>query len=69
VSTNQLLQEIFVNQPELLMLRILLKIFKVKGCKLSVYDSFFGGSGRVTTCSVTHPASCSVGTGGQAAGM
>ena len=68
VSTNQLLQEIFVSQPELLMLSILLKIFKGKGCKLSVYDSFFGGSGRVTTCSGTHPASCSVGTGGQAAG-
>jgi hypothetical protein len=49
VSTDQLLQEMFVSQPELLTLRIILKRFKVKGYKLSVYDSFFGGSGRVTT--------------------
>jgi len=75
VSTDQLLQEIFASQPELLMLRILLKKIKVKGYKLSVYDSFFGGSGRVTTDirsvqtgSGTHPVSCSMGTGGKAAG-
>jgi len=67
VSTNQLPHEIFVSQPELLMVPILLKRYKVKGYKLSVYDSFSGGSGRVTTRSGTHPASCSMGTGGQAA--
>lgn len=75
VSTDQLLQGIFVSQPELLMLRIVLKRFKVKGYKLSVYDSFFGGSSRVTTdirsvqtSSGTHTASCSMGTVGKAAG-